>query len=140
MKSSTGGPERYVLAFALLIPLVFGVLALTQAPGASLASPLTVLAMDTGPSVAGKRPIASNPGPPPTLVPPDPTPKPTPMAAGPSPTPTPKAERTYTVQPGDELKHIAADYKVSIWKIIAVNDIPNPDSLRVGQELHIPDN
>jgi hypothetical protein len=27
---------------------------------------------------------------------------------------------------------------VSLAQIIAANDIPNPDSLRVGQVLHIP--
>jgi LysM repeat protein len=45
---------------------------------------------------------------------------------------------TYTVQKGDELRHIAAKYGVSIWKIIDANEIPNPDSLRVGQVLRIP--
>jgi spore germination protein YaaH len=44
------------------------------------------------------------------------------------------------VKPGDELKHIAAAYGVSIWRIVDTNDIPNPDSLRVGQVLEIPDN
>ena len=44
-----------------------------------------------------------------------------------------------SVQHGDELKNIAAQYGVSIWKIIASNDIPDPDSLRVGQVLKIPD-
>jgi LysM repeat protein len=46
--------------------------------------------------------------------------------------------RTYTVQPGDLLKVIAARYGVSIASILAINDIPNPDSLRVGQVLVIP--
>src|SRR5207244_6618602 len=58
------------------------------------------------------------------------TPAPTPTLA---PTPTPVTGRTYTVRPGDELKHIAADYGVSIWKIIDTNTIADPDSLRVGQ-------
>jgi len=43
------------------------------------------------------------------------------------------------VQPGDELKNIAAGYNLSIWKVIQSNNIPNPDSLRVGQVLKIPD-
>jgi LysM repeat protein len=47
--------------------------------------------------------------------------------------------RTYTVQRGDELKQIAAQYGVTIWTIINANDIPNPDSLRVGQVLTIPE-
>ena len=37
------------------------------------------------------------------------------------------------------VKQIAAAYGVSIWHIIDVNDIPDPDSLRVGQVLTIPD-
>jgi LysM repeat protein len=49
-----------------------------------------------------------------------------------------KTAATYTVQPGDELRHIAADNHVSIWKIIEANDIPDPDSLRIGQVLNIP--
>jgi LysM repeat protein len=48
------------------------------------------------------------------------------------------ASRTYTVQPHDTLKGIAARYGVSIASIMAINDIPNPDSLRVGQVLVIP--
>ena len=42
------------------------------------------------------------------------------------------------VQPGDELKSIAAEHNVSIWKLIDANHISNPDSLKVGQELRIP--
>lgn len=49
-----------------------------------------------------------------------------------------KTAATYTVQPGDELRHIAADNHLSIWKIIEANDIPDPDSLRIGQVLNIP--
>jgi LysM repeat protein len=62
------------------------------------------------------------------------------VVAQPSATPTRRTGRTYTVQPGDELRHIATDYDVSIWKIIDANDIPDPDSLRIGQVLRIPDN
>jgi LysM repeat protein len=42
------------------------------------------------------------------------------------------------VQPGDILKQIAARYGVSMASIIAINTIPNADSLRVGQVLTIP--
>jgi LysM repeat protein len=48
------------------------------------------------------------------------------------------AYRTYTVQRGDILKQIAARYGVSVASIIAINTIPNPDSLRIGQVLTIP--
>ena len=62
---------------------------------------------------------------------------PTPQAR---PTATPLKGGAYTVVPGDELKNIAADHNISMTKIIAANNIPDPDSLRVGQVLHIPDN
>lgn len=82
-------------------------------------------------------------GPPPTLVPPPPTPRPAApaVAAAPAaePTDVPLPKGSYTVKPGDELKGIAAQSGVSIWKIIQANDIPNPDSLRVGQVLKIPE-
>src|SRR5919201_6999535 len=72
--SSSAGPERYILALALLVPLVLGALALAQLPGASLASPSSLLLGDTSVSVVSKRPAPSNPAPPPTLVPPTATP------------------------------------------------------------------
>ena len=119
------------------MPLVFAVLVLAQVPGVSLAAPTTLVRTDADPSVMSKRPITSSAAPPPTLAPSTPTPKPS--ATPVPPTPTPEKGRTYTVKPGDELKHIAADYKVNIFKLIDTNDIPNPDSLKVGQVLRIPD-
>jgi LysM repeat protein len=121
----------------LLIPLVFAVLMLAQVPGVSLAAPTTLLRTEADPSFMSKRPGSSSAAPPPTLAPSTPTPKPTATAV--PPTPTPEKGRTYTVKPGDELKHIAADYQVNIFKIIDTNDIPNPDSLKIGQVLRIPD-
>ena len=76
-------------------------------------------------------PAASEP------APPQPPPPPPPPAPRPPARPRP-VTRTYTVQPGDLLKVIAARYGVSIASILAINDIPNPDSLRVGQVLVIP--
>jgi LysM repeat protein len=66
--------------------------------------------------------------------------------APPPPPPPPRARtsqqpvgyRTYTVQRGDILKQIAARYGVSMTSIMAINTIPNPDSLRIGQVLTIP--
>jgi len=52
--------------------------------------------------------------------------------------PRPVGYRTYTVQRGDILKQIAARYGVSMASIMAINSIPNPDSLRIGQVLTIP--
>jgi nucleoid-associated protein YgaU len=138
----SAGPERYVLALALLVPLAFMLWLVAQMPAISLAAPTNLMrGPDNGEATSlSKRPQASRDAPPPTLAPPTATPRPSPMPAPTAvPTATPERGRTYVVKPGDELKHIAADYGVSIWKIIQTNDIPNPDSLRVGQVLRIPD-
>ena len=137
-KSSRPGPEKYVLALALLMPLAVTILAIAQVPGVNLALPSSVVYADGGSkAMLAQRPAPSAPQPPPTLVAPTATPvPPTPVA----PTPTPRTAQTYTVQSGDELRHIATTYHVSIWSIIDSNDIPNPDSLRVGQVLKIPPN
>src|SRR4051794_11346969 len=134
------GPERYILGVALLIPLALIVVVLAQMPGVGFAAPNSLVAGQNDSVQLVKRPQPSNAAPPPTLAPPTATPKPTatsvpaPVA---QPTATPAHGRTYVVQKGDQLKHIAADYGVSIWTIIQTNDIPNPDSLRIGQELKI---
>ena len=160
------GPERFVLAIALVVPLGIAALSVAQLPGASIGGrPSFMLGADPAPTLSLRRAApSSQQAPAPTLVPPTPTPRPTvaptvrptpqptqPPAQPtqpPAPTavPTPQtareetaAKRTYVVQRGDQLKHIAAAYGVNIWSIIAANDIPNPDSLRVGQVLTIPD-
>ena len=108
-----------------MLPLGVVALALAHWPGAapSLAS-AEVYAESSDARVQVPRPASLNVEPPPTLAP-----VPTATAtvgptATPEPSPTPRP-RTYTVHPGDELKYIAADYGVSIWKIIDANDIPN---------------
>lgn len=138
-RGQKAGPERYVLVLALLVPLALMAWVVMQVPGMSLAAP-TTLERDAA-SVQLSRPKTSTAAPPPTLAP-RPTPQPTaaPAQLGAVPSPTASAQgRTYTVQKGDELRHIAANYGVSIWRIIDTNDVPNPDSLRVGQVLRIPD-
>jgi LysM repeat protein len=64
-----------------------------------------------------------------------------PTAAPPTAPPTATAAPDYveyTVQRGDSLKSIAAKFGVTIRDIIAINQIPNPDSLTVGSVLRIP--
>jgi LysM repeat protein len=65
----------------------------------------------------------------PTIAPTD-VPTATPALAG--------AFIEYTVQRGDELLQLAKKYNVSAKEIMANNEIPNPDSLVVGQVLRIP--
>lgn len=142
----SGTAERFVLGLALLVPLGLLAVVFGQLPG--LVSAATggggadshVVAASAAPL---KRPVVADTGPPPTLVPPPPTQRPAAnaVAAAPTaqPTDVPLPKSAYTVKPGDELKSIAALSGVSIWKIIQANDIPNPDSLRVGQVLKIPE-
>jgi len=126
-----GGVQRLVVWVALLVPLGLAFVGFSQLASVSLAAP--VLRDDR--TVLSTKPIAARFEVPPTLAAPTPTPRPT---ATPAPSPTPRPA-TYVVQPGDELKHIAADHGVNIFKLIKVNDIPDPDSLRIGQVLRIPD-
>jgi LysM repeat protein len=128
-------PERYFLAVALVLPLIVALLLLTQIPGTGFAAPNTPRPDDST-RLVSKRPAPSNAAPPPTLVPPAATSTPIPqLVTADAP---PQKPDGYVVQPGDELKQIAAAHHVSMAQIIAANDIPDPDSLRVGQVLRIP--
>ena len=60
-----------------------------------------------------------------------------------TPTSTPQAlptsePVTYVVQPGDTLSGIAELFGVSVDDIVRANNIADPNSLQVGQELVIP--
>ena len=134
LRVSGPGPERYILVLALCLPLVLMGYAAVQLSALGF-GPGLFDARGSQSQLVAQRPVSSAPAPPPTLVAPTATPIPTPTAV---PTPAPQAPRSYTVQRGDELKKIAADYGVSIWSIVDNNDIPNPDSLTVGQVLTIP--
>lgn len=144
-----GNASTLFIATALAVPLVLALLLarMIWAPSAedvmTPVSPTRAVVEGTLTTPSG---IAADPTPPPTVAPPTrtaatPTAPPMPLPeATPSPVPTPAAvaHQTYTVQPGDQLKHIAARYGVELWDIVAVNDIPDPDNLRVGQVLTIP--
>jgi nucleoid-associated protein YgaU len=133
------GAERLVLALALIVPLAVVVFGLSQLIGLTVNPTRMALAEPEPTAVLARRPAASNAAPPPTLAPPTATPRPTAAPASSAQNAQPGADgQIYTVQKGDELRNIAAQYGVSIGKIIAANDIPNPDSLRVGQVLKIP--
>jgi LysM repeat protein len=133
--------ERYAVLVGMLVPVAIAVLAVQML--GRLDAPVFAGANVTEPQLVTKRPTAFNMELPPTLVPPTAVPQATDTPASTRPTarPSPTVAKglTYTVKPGDQLKHIAAAYGVSIWKIVEINDIPNPDGLRVGQELKIPD-
>lgn len=48
------------------------------------------------------------------------------------------ADFTYIVQPGDTLWTIARRFNTTVEALVALNDLDNPDALRVGQALTIP--
>jgi LysM repeat protein len=62
------------------------------------------------------------------------------LQATPSPTPTEAVQgsQEYTVQPGDSLSAIAAQFGVTIDAIAAANNITNPDLIQPGDTLTIP--
>ena len=114
-------------------PTATTVVVATQAPAATI--PAATSTPDAGaaaaPATAVPEPTPMAEEAPAEAEPPTPTPAP----AQPAPAP---AYRTYVVQRGDILKQIAARYGVSMASIMAINTIPNPDSLQVGQVLRIP--
>lgn len=101
-------------------------------------------------------PVASDTPAPPTAVPAPTSPPPT---AAPAVSPTPAASPTpvraaipfytpgaplkypfrYVVKQGDYLSVLANTFKVPMAKILAANNLTNPDHIRIGQELIIPD-
>lgn len=58
--------------------------------------------------------------------------------ATPTPTVEVQAAQEYTVQPGDTLGAIAAQFGVSVEDIVAANEIANPDLIQPGDVLTIP--
>lgn len=48
------------------------------------------------------------------------------------------SERSYTVQPGDTVYHIATKFGVSVGRLMTANGLSDPRELRVGQTLTIP--
>jgi len=52
--------------------------------------------------------------------------------------PVPPPGRTYVVAPGDTVWSIAARFQVTPWSIVALNNLPNPNLIFVGQVLQIP--
>lgn len=65
--------------------------------------------------------------------------EPSPAAPADVPTAAPSATPVlYTVQQGDYLSLIAAQYGVTVEAIVAANGITNPNVIEVGQVLEIP--
>ena len=103
----------------------------------------TVRAATTARTMTTARPATNLPPTTPVAAPGGAT-TPTATAAAPvaQPTATPRTGTSsgerYTVQPGDTLAAIAAEYGVTVESIIEANILQNPDLLSVGQVLIIP--
>jgi LysM repeat protein len=114
------------------------------APTAPSAGQVAAVTPSAAPSPTPGATSAPTTAAPPTAPPATEAPAPTaaPPTAPPAteaPAPTAAANYVeYTVQRGDSLKIIAGKYGVTIRDIIAINQIPNPDSLTVGSVLRIP--
>ena len=132
------GLERWILAIALVMPLGIMGLSVAQLPHPFNPTTQVLAGDDAQTTTLVRRPAASEPEPPPTLAPPTPTPLPPTPTPTPGPTPTPQGQTSYVVQPGDELRNIAANHGVSLAAILGANEVPDPDNLRVGQSLTIP--
>lgn len=59
------------------------------------------------------------------------------VPARPSPSPSPEDE-TYAVESGDTLSEIAQRFDTTVEAIVEANDLDDPDTLSIGDELTIP--
>lgn len=105
-------------------PILVGVVALALAAAVLFALPGL---LGFGNPSAGGSPTPSTP-----LVTPLVTPAPTPI-----PQPT---DQIYIVQQGDTMSRIAGRFDIPLGDLIAANaeNIPNPDSLQIGDQVIIP--
>jgi len=117
---------------------------------AVLVAAIHVVAVGTFVMLQGCGTVQRAGGPPPApVMPPREEPEPAKAAMGPELLPPPPeaaaAEvrelgvgRTYKIRKGDTLSGIAKRFGVSVREIIELNDIENPNLIRVGQELVLP--
>ena len=143
---SSAIPSGAVFRGALLALLVASVLALwllirppgDDESGAQAGQPSvtrTATATTTArPSVTPTGTPGGTPGVSPT---PGGTPGATPTPA-PTPTPEPSPFQEYTVQQGDSLSTIAAQFGTTADELARINGITDPNSLSVGQTLQVP--
>lgn len=97
-------------------------------PTLAIAATPTALVVEAGGT------LSPDAGLPPTPDAPDITPQPT-TAAG---SPASGESFIYKVQPGDTVFGIARKFGVEAQALLALNQIPNPNALSVGQELRVP--
>jgi LysM repeat protein len=124
--SNLMGCERSKKSKSSGLPTVLPAATTTISQVVVSASPTIVTTFETPTSGTGT--------PSPTAAPPTTTPTSPPAPTATSATP---GTVTYTVQPGDTLYSIAQRYNVTVDEIRALNNITDPNSLRVGQVLII---
>jgi LysM repeat protein len=116
-------------------------ISITSAPLATIAPQPTAMSVAVGATQPAATSDAQPTSAPAATAIPSATSQPEPTAA-PSPTVALLTEAPtfveYTVQQGDILYTIARDHDVTIDDILAINQIPNPSSLTVGQIIRIP--
>lgn len=134
----------------LLLPVVAPAAVQVPTPGLSQAAPQATVA--SSPSTLAATPTrtprptatatASSTAAPPTasLPPVTATAEPTAVPAPTDVPPTVAAARTYTVEPGDSLRAIAAQFNVTVAALLEANNLTaaEADDLRPGDELRIP--
>jgi LysM repeat protein len=131
-------PNRIYIGQQLWIPLAGGA---TPVPTSTRTLAPSTLTPSTATPVA---PSATPAPPTPTAIPPTATPMPptaTPtrvMSPTPAPTPLPGTGVWHTVTWGDTLGGIATRYGVPVQAIMQANGLTNPNLIRIGQRLWIP--
>jgi LysM repeat protein len=136
------GPRHRATADTALPFVLAAVVVLLLAVSAGLIAAWVVASLKAVPIPAGAI-VTASPAPGATDVP---SVQPTPLSSEqPRHTPTPAPEVTpepppfvHVVQPGEYLTLIADIYDVRLEDILALNDIANPNRIRVGRELLIP--
>jgi LPXTG-site transpeptidase (sortase) family protein len=81
---------------------------------------------------------SSHASPPPTLAVQVAQSQPLPTETPAPPTPVPAVEQSYTVQGGDRLSAIAAQFGVSVDSIVQLNGLRDANAISIGQVLRIP--
>jgi len=77
--------------------------------------------------------------PPPLAPAPAPVRPPPPAPIAPAPRPLPEEQlKTYEVRPGDSLGRVAQRYGVSVHELMELNQLENPNRIRVGQKILLP--
>ena len=138
-RPSNGSPWLRVL----LVVVLAGVITVASGPVAGVVGPIvtSIVGSLTTPSEATPTPsVEATPTASPTESPipsPSPTESPSPTPS-PSPSGSPEVPKTYVVRSGDTLSGIALSLGVSMADLIALNGITDPNKIKPGQVLKVP--